>query len=299
MQVRNFYNILAEKLFKYLPLRSSLLRCLTFLDVSTWSSEIFRTNVLHVAKKFPTVVSKDDTDLLEIETRRLPLELDLVNCMNDKPTVEEIWCSVLEGGNFPILSKLACASLTLFHGNADVERTNSLISNQNLRDKRNRLLPVTLEALIRLKMYLQVSMIMITIIFRHNILKIQLNVTFFQSRNLSCTNFPIPNKLIALGHNASAAYKARTDREARDEEQRLKEMIENKSLDDVTNCKKANDLLHAEESAAALAEEARLREVAADKKMLLVLEEKRKASEDRDAAIRKQQESAENRLKLV
>ena len=56
-------------------------------------------------------------------------------------------------------------------------------------------------------------------------------------------------------------------------------------------------LLEKKVKAALDAEEARLREAAADEAIVRLIEEKRRAVKDRDAALRRQQESAEDLLK--
>lgn len=158
------YVELSQKLFKYLPLDNVLLRSLRFLDPAFWSKRAFVNYVLTVAKVMPTVLTKESLNELEVEARRFPLLLDLHKHLEASSDIETIWVNIAESNECPLLSKVALAGLSIFHGNADVERANSLIGNQQLKDKRNRLSVHTLEALIRIKIYLQVHYYFVLII---------------------------------------------------------------------------------------------------------------------------------------
>ena len=135
-------------------MQSELLKGVTFLNPLNWSSAEFSQNVLQVARLLPSVTPQPHVNELEVESRRFSIVGDEKKCVADD--IETTWLRIAETKEFPHLSQLALATLTMFHGNADVERTNSLIKNQDLTDKRNRLSITTLTVLIRIKMFLQV-----------------------------------------------------------------------------------------------------------------------------------------------
>ena len=113
-------------------------------------------------------------------------------------------------------------------------------------------------------------------------------------------NQPRSSKLIQLGHNAAAASRERLQKEEK-ESQLLQT---SRKLDDIVQedqirIAKTKCLEEQEKATALLVEEARLREKAADNELARILEERRQATADRENALRKQQRTAEKRLKYT
>ena len=136
------------------------------MDSANWSSEEFVKMVLQVARMMPTIVPQTHLNGLEVECRRFHI-LDDMSQNYAGDDIETTWVKIAQSSEFPELCHLALATLTLFHGNADVERTNCLIKNPNLTDKRNRLSVTTLTALIRIKMFLQVLKLILLTLKKH------------------------------------------------------------------------------------------------------------------------------------
>ena len=128
--------MISKKLFGYLPLKSEILKGVIFSDVANWSSDSFVENVLQVARKIPTVIPQSHFNELEVECRGFAILNLQKEFIGDDNNIESTWLKV-SSSSFPHLCQLAVATLTIFHGNADVECTNSLIGNQNLSDKKN------------------------------------------------------------------------------------------------------------------------------------------------------------------
>ena len=103
-----------------------------------------------------------------------------------------------------------------------------------------------------------------------------------------------------MGHNAAAASRERLQKEEK-ESQLLQT---SRKLDDIVQedqirIAKTKCLEEQEKATALLVEEARLREKAADNELARILEERRQATADRENALRKQQRTAEKRLKYT
>ncbi|PAA70018.1 hypothetical protein BOX15_Mlig023025g5, partial [Macrostomum lignano] len=179
---KQFYLAVATYLQEKLPLKKKVLRCMKFLDFTT---EVDEEAVLFVAKKLPLVVPASDISSLQTEVRLLNLRTNAGDLLlPDNHDIAGGWRKAAKTGRYPLLSRLASACCTLFHGNADAERFIGKSHDASANPKRNRLSDEKLRDSLLAR-------------------------SFLCARSLKPKNVPIPDELIQAALKASSEYKQR------------------------------------------------------------------------------------------
>ena len=129
------------------------------------------------ARAFSTVIPSSELDNLLVEARLYTI-VDLPE--NGSGSVEGHWLQVYNDGRFPLLTALARASFTLPHGNADVERLFSQLSDI-VTKKRNRLQSLSIQSLLITK-------------------------AFCAAHDLTCHTFPVTQGLVESVQAARRRY---------------------------------------------------------------------------------------------
>lgn len=176
-QVRSFFIKGTKKLIAYLLFEHSINESCRFLDpTNSKDASLFEKWVMTIAKEFLRDFSSSDINQLEIESRLLHL--------NDADSFDWEKCS----SQYPILSRLARLAMIIPHGNAEVERVFSMLSDV-ITKKRKSLHPNTVRALCVCKSYLSMH-------------------------KLSASTFPMDDELLNLAANAHNAYRKRVKEQA-------------------------------------------------------------------------------------
>lgn len=151
-----FYQNAVDQAFKRLPVRDTFYKSLAFVLPENALNLNFQHDMTDVLKKFDT---KIDFDKAKREYNNLKVYFseqeknDFLKCEN----ILEFWTKLSKLKNFdeeyPFknVSTLALIILVLTHGNADVERVFSMVTDVKTK-KRNRLLTDTLSDVIRIKL---------------------------------------------------------------------------------------------------------------------------------------------------
>lgn len=209
-QAKAFYSKCAEKLVHYLPFDNALLRNLRFLDPKSLNSKNLETYTMNVAKKMPSVIQADQLTALRCEIRSLKLTAK----KGDQDVISH-WKRMTTEHNIPILAKLVRACLILPHGNADVERLFSMMSDI-VTDKRSCLDQQSIRALTFIKSHLT-------------------------AHNQLCHTMPITDQLRERVSSAKQLYKERLKRQ-RDEEEKERQLVIQKNLEAQIQQEKENNM---------------------------------------------------------
>lgn len=162
-KVRAFYTTALIKLVKYIPLNNQTLIDLAFLDPICRKTDLIEDAGMRLAQKLSTTISPDDIDTLQDEIRqyvieKIPIEWEEESVAGiDQVYWSQIFKTQTTAGQqkYPILKKLVFALLALGHGNAETERSFSVISDI-LTKHRSALSVLTLNALLTVKNELHV-----------------------------------------------------------------------------------------------------------------------------------------------
>jgi len=131
---KQYYLELATYLQEKLPMNIRILRCLKFLDFSV---EISEDAVAFVAKKLSHVIPVSDMSSLQTEVWLLNMRTQSGEQLLADGDITRGWKKVSDAGKYPLLSRLATACCTLFHGNADAERLIGKSHDLSAIEKRN------------------------------------------------------------------------------------------------------------------------------------------------------------------
>lgn len=190
-QVKKFFVECSKQLLHYLPFDNAILKNMRFLDPIKKESKHLEAMAMNVAKKMPNIVRPDDQTQLRVEIRAYKM-LDLGSSsqtLNVEPDdLLGYWKLVMSVGQFPIMKRLVQACLIIPHGNSDVERIFSMLSDI-LTKKRSSLDQQSVKALTFIK-------------------------SFMTSSKLMCHEVPITSGLRDCVLNARASYHARLKKEA-------------------------------------------------------------------------------------
>ena len=266
--VKAFYLTGSQKLMDYMPFDNTFLRSCKFLLPlqEIQSSKYFEKWVTNVAGAMPAVIKEDELASLTVEIRLHQLSLSELN--ESTQNISTYWGSVEQTGKFPLLTKLAKAVFILPHGNADFERTFSLLSDI-LTKKRMCLKPETVRALVVSKSILSAKL-------------------------WDNTNIPI---CPALSEKVASAYachqRMKRDEQQLQEAQRVKE-LEDKLQSEIAlqkkadrSIKKVDDLVKANEAAV----EKQLDEKEKFQRLLKEAQEQAIKSDEKLEELRRQQAS--------
>jgi hypothetical protein len=176
-RARSFFLEGTMRLIHYLPFQNATLRSLQFLDPSRRLSKNYVKWATTAAKAFPTIISPSQMDTFTVEARLFVIQVEIAEA--DR-SLSDFWKEVGATNKFPLLVQLARAAMSLPHGNSDVERLFSVLSDV-VTKKRNRLQAQSLQALLLVK-------------------------TYMQARNLSCHSFPISDPLLSLVQGSYRRY---------------------------------------------------------------------------------------------
>lgn len=203
--------MLATYLQRNLPFNLEVLKSLTFLDITN-AKDCKEQQAVDMALKLPNVIP-------ESECERLKMEIRLYNLLpsEDRPAdipVDEAWQFIRKltdhdnCQSFPLLSSLAAACCTIYHGNADVERFIGKSHDIDHNDRRCSLsgkytciyiyaLLISTHNILVYDIYLYSTMF--TDPIRRSLL---LTRSFLSSRQLSSTTVEISHALLDKGFQA-------------------------------------------------------------------------------------------------
>ena len=204
-QVRSFFIKGTKKLISYLPFENDFLESCRFVDPKNIQDSNFEKWVTTVARNFPQEISSSDMKLLEIESRLLQL--------NETNSFE--WEKCAE--QYPTLSRLARLVMIIPHGNAEVERVFSMLSDV-ITKKRKSLHPNTVRALCVCK-------------------------SFISAHNYTASTFPVNDELVILAANAHSTYRKRVKEETALEAEKKREQKEKKMMEALKEEKENNPAL--------------------------------------------------------
>ena len=143
-RVKSFYLEVAVRLKQYLQFENKIFRNCSALCPTNRNNKKLEKKFVFLAEIFPSVVPQKDLSNLRLEVR--VLQSSSSNDADDDNVVS-YWTRIQNTGNFPVLSKLVRAILIIPHGNADVERVFSNLSDV-VQKKRQSLSSDTINALV-------------------------------------------------------------------------------------------------------------------------------------------------------
>jgi hypothetical protein len=144
------------------------------------------------AKAFPTIISPSQLDIFTVE-----VSLFVIQDESDSDgRLSEFWKAVDNTSKFPLLVYLTRAAMSLPHGNSDVERLFSTLS-EVVTKKRNRLHAQSIQSLFLVKAYMQ-------------------------AQDLSCHTFPITDPLLT---SVQEAYRCYADHKAEKQNKKENEYV--------------------------------------------------------------------------
>lgn len=193
-RVRRFYKATATKLMKYLPFTNSIIRSAQLLAPACQTSSQFMTWLHDATLALPGVIDPRDVDEILFKGRQYQLHPPSSTGSTADADIMSHWKEMTSTGNFPLLSKLVRALVIWPHGNADVERLFSNLSDI-MTEKRRSLNPHTIAALAVIRSYMS-------------------------SHHICCHSFPITPVLTQSMRNARVAWEQRSALQKKEEEDR-------------------------------------------------------------------------------
>lgn len=142
--IKDFFQAGTSKLIQYLPFENKLLQACQILDPANQSSRKYFQWIGRLVKQLPNVIESTDIGTLEVEIR---MHQEKYKTYSQDTCVLDFWESVRQDQCSPLLLRIVMAVMVLPHGNAEVERIFSNLSDIITR-KRNLLDPKTVRALI-------------------------------------------------------------------------------------------------------------------------------------------------------
>lgn len=266
--MKRFFRRGTEKLLKYLPFENDVLQSCQFLsphhsndaDLENWAKTL--------AKCFPQIVPQNEISTLEVEAR-------LLQGTTEKPMdIGEYWQKM--SSKMPTLSRLARVTMTLPHGNAEVERVFSLLPDL-VTKKRSNLSATTINAIVVIK-------------------------SAMASNNISSRNFEVTQALLEKVAKAKQAYELRLKSEMEEEAARKKKAAEKDILKTFENQKKNDSKLNELESGLKNNEK-RISDIMKRKESLVKMQEEAlrslKEEEDHLKALLDEKEKMEEKKRAV
>ena len=247
-----------KRLLKTLPFDSSFLRSCQLLSpenkhhsqVETWGKEL--------CKNLCPFIPQMDETLLEVELR-LYSSSEVDDVTHD--SISEYWSSVEEKQEFPLLCSLMKVAIIIPHGNADIERQFSVLTDI-VTKKRGRLSPITIKSLIVTK-------------------------SIFSSNGWRSSSIPIDDELLKLSTNASKNYRKRLHDEAKEEAERKRRKLEQEFVEKFASFSKADEALSSTDAASKNVDEDIARLLKEKEKLNEMLALANKKSDDSEAKLKK------------
>lgn len=131
--MKAFFMEITKRLSDYLPFGNELLRASRFLSPLYQQSDHYEKWVFKFVKAIPNILGDSDQSTLQVEIR---LHQSLVKNAYEND-VGEFWSKVDKVGKTPTLVKVAKAIFILPHGNAEVERIFSGLSDVITKKRRS------------------------------------------------------------------------------------------------------------------------------------------------------------------
>jgi hypothetical protein len=155
--VRKFYQVVAAKMLDKFPFKDPVVNCLKFLNPAM-RGELPPSLITDLARRFPSLVPKDQLDQLEEEFMEFQITPALeLPSFSEGTRPDVFWGEVTAMRNritntprFPLLSKIVRAMMTIPNSNADCERIFSMVKKIQT-DTRSSLENSTLCALLTVK----------------------------------------------------------------------------------------------------------------------------------------------------
>ena len=264
VSVKCFFKAGSEKLREYLPFGSAFLRACQMLDPKHQQHPKFVQWVGSLARCLPSVFADTEIGSLEVEARLHQTEGKTASV--EDTDMLEFWKAVSSCNNRPLLTRLVRALLVLPHGNAEVERVFSMLSD-TVTKKRSLLKPVTVKALI-------------------------VSRSCLESKQWSASSLPVTASLINMCNSAHASYRQRLRDEAAAEEKKRAKELEASLVAEVQAEKKASKQISSLEEKLAEKEkeiEAKMKEKEAAHQLLLSAQRATDSRDQEIEALRKEQ----------
>jgi hypothetical protein len=279
-RVHLFFEKGTVKLLKCLPFNNDLLVSCKFLSPQNQKNKLYENWVKTAASELPSVIASEDISMLEVECRLQ--QNSQISSTQDTQTssksadidVAAYWKSVSATSNVPTLVKLARAMLILPHGNANVERVFSMLTDI-VTKKRSNLGQDTVKALIVTKSCLE-------------------------TMNWSSSSLPITDGLLQKASDARASYESRLKEKERSLAEEKQRQRENDLLAAFAKEKKSNKTLADLQKNAKLKED-EIKKIQEQKEtMMKVQQEALKAIKEKEANLQsllKEKDDMENKKK--
>lgn len=221
VQVRKFYVKCTEQLVHYLPFENRMLRHLRFLDPKNMKSPNLEIWIMNIAKKMAHEFPQDQLSQLRCEVRSVGLQ----SKETDGEEVTCFWKRITTEFNVPLLRKLVRRCLVVPHGNADVERLFSKLTDI-ITKKRSSLDQQSIQALAFISSHMT-------------------------AMQMTCYQVPITAELRDMAANAKAMYKRRLQQKKMNEEEEGRERLREKMEETMQRNQKLkkieNDLMEIDE----------------------------------------------------
>ena len=208
-RVKSFYLEVAVRLKQYLQFENKILRNCSALCPTNRNNKKLEKKFVFLAEIFPSVVPQEDLSNLRLEVR--VLQSSSSNDADDDNVVS-YWTRIQNTGNFPVLSKLVRAILIIPHGNADVERVFSNLSDV-VQKKRQSLSSDTINALV-------------------------VSRSCLKAKNWTPPTLPITPHFLHLAESAYAKAKLRAEERKQNEEKERRDALEKALMVEIEKDKK-------------------------------------------------------------
>lgn len=220
-RVKSFYLEVALRLKQYLQFENKLLRNCSALCPTKKNNKKLEKKFVFLAESFPSVVPTEELSSLRLEVRVLQS-----NTSSETPDdkITSYWTKIQNTGKFPVLTKLVRAILVLPHGNADVERVFSNLSDV-VQKKRQSLNSETITALVVSRSCLRVKC-------------------------WTPPTLPMTPQFLELAESAHARAKSKAEERKQDEEKKRRDALEKELMIEIEKDKgkcAALSKLHEEE----------------------------------------------------
>lgn len=213
--MKSFFKAGTRKLKQYLPLGNKFLRSCKFLTPVHSLHDRFPNWVSCAARHLSCVISEEDIGSLEVEARLHQSETRKIPTSDlSSEQMVDFWTKVDNSGKYPLMMKLVKAIFVLPHGNAEIERVFSNMSDV-VTKKRSNLAPHTVKALL--------------------VSRSALNAKQWTARNI-----PFTHSLKELCANAHASYVERLREEERIAKSLQQKKMETELMMEVQAAKSAN-----------------------------------------------------------
>ena len=213
--MKAFFKAGTAKLKQYLPIGNAFLRSCKFLNPVHSQHARFPKWVSCAANHLSCVISEEDMGSLEVEARMYQCDMRKIPTASEQ--MVDVWTKVETSGKYPLLVKLVKAIFVLPHGNAEIERVFSNMSDV-VTKKRSSLAPQTVRALL-------------------------VSRSALSAKDWTARSIPFTDSLKELCANAHASYIQRVREEEEKAKSAQQKRMESELLMEVQTAKKSNKKL--------------------------------------------------------